>query len=69
MKITIDKAENGYILKYSPQLKQKMFVFQTLEELFNWQFMHFEGRADCFNGDSYGSVKIEYSKKEEKEGC
>jgi len=50
----VDRVCNGYIV----ELPAETNVFATLEEVFEWMLMHYEGRSSCFIGSSYGKVTV-----------
>lgn len=64
MNLEISKARNGYILAHR-SLAGGQEVFPTLDELLQRLLAHYEGRADCFSGSSYGKVNIERGREEE----
>ncbi len=64
----IKKVWNGYILESGGAFTSNTRVFKTIEELFDDLLMRFEGRSDCFNGDSYGRVIIQRQKIEPEKG-
>jgi len=57
MEIKIEKAKNGYILKES-QGTGALKIFYTIQELFDWLLLIFEGKSENFKGDLYGKVEI-----------
>ena len=54
----IEKVKNGYIVN---DISGKE-VFRNIQELFEHLLIVFEGKADCFTGDSYGEIVIKVNK-------
>ena len=59
--MNIKKVTNGYIIKNKFGTEE---IFQSIEEVFNRLLLHFEGKSEKFDGDSYGKVILRNSKKE-----
>ena len=55
-KISIEKCEGGYIVidEYGKKMLQT-----SLEVVFKYLLLKFEGRSKHFAGDSYGYIKVE----------
>jgi len=53
MDIKIKKLDGGYILSDTTD-----HIFTSLDEVFEWLLLHFEGRAPSFYEDLYGKVTI-----------
>ena len=58
--MNIEKIENGYIV-ISGVTNSKQ-CFHTIEEVFKFMLLHYEGKSVTFGGDSYGKVYVEYEK-------
>ena len=58
--IQIEKVYNGYILR--PSLSEAELFLSTID-LFNRLLLLFEGKADTFTGEAYGTVAILYDNK------
>lgn len=50
----IEKVGNGYVVKTLTQT----LIYTTIEEVFAFILLHFEGHCKSFGGDSYGEVII-----------
>jgi len=53
--VEIERIDNGYLIIDKHNQKRKA---DTLEEVFDWMLLHFEGRGKYFGGESFGKVKI-----------
>ena len=53
--MNIEKIDNGYLITDEHRTKRKA---DTLEEVFDWALLHFEGRGKYFGGDSFGKVVV-----------
>lgn len=53
MDLQLRAADGGYILKDTQER-----VFTSLEDVFRYLLLRFEGRSNTFLGDSYGAVQI-----------
>lgn len=51
----IEKVSNGYIVDCA----NSRGVYKTLDEVFTYMLMQFEGRGQYLGGKFYGIVKIE----------
>ena len=54
-KMKIKKASNGYIVKSE---SWDVFVYKTLDEVFELMLLQYEGLSSSFSGDLYGKVQI-----------
>ncbi len=58
MKLTIMKAENGYIIDRDGYYKE-LTVYRTLDEVAEFVLAYFEHRRESWSGDCYGKVTIQ----------
>ena len=58
--VGIESVSNGYIVSF-PGCQE---VHKTLDDVFSSIFQFYEGRAECFRGNSYGKVEIIRAYKE-----
>ncbi len=56
--IEIEQIDNGFIVNEHGSKR----AFLTLEEVFSFLLIAFEGRASTFTGESYGAVQIRRAK-------
>ena len=61
----IDRAGNGYILTKENGLKD---VHLTLESVFSYMLLYFEGRGKYFKDNSFGDVEIHRAPGETHKG-
>ncbi len=54
--VKIKQAMNGFIVTTDNSIEH---VFLTLDEVFDYLLLHYEGRGSTFTGDLYGKVRIE----------
>lgn len=59
--MNIERIDNGYLITDS-HTKRKA---DTIEEVFDWILLHFEGRGKYFSGDSFGKVVVLYKPTKE----
>jgi len=52
--MTIEKIGTGYLIQISYDKR----AYETIEELFQYMLLHYEGKAETFLGDSYGKVIV-----------
>jgi len=69
MKIEIEKAENGYVIKVEKSHGTEKRIFDdlhgTLQSLCEDALLHFEGRARTFTGERYGEIQLKIYYKPE----
>jgi hypothetical protein len=53
-KMTIEKVSNGYVIK---TLTETM-IYASIEEVFKFALVHFEGLSENFGGKLYGKVVV-----------
>lgn len=53
--MTIEKVSNGYVVKTLAEAR----VYTTIDEVFRFALIHFEGLAESFGGPFYGKVTVE----------
>ena len=53
--MNIEKIDNGYLIIDNSKTKRKE---DTLEEVFDFLLLHFEGKGKYFGGNSFGKVVI-----------
>jgi len=51
----IEKIDNGFLITDGLTTKRKA---DTLEQVFDWMLLHFEGKGRYFCGESFGKVVI-----------
>lgn len=61
--ITIEKVDNGYILRGNHWEE----VYSSLEGVFDRLLLAFDGRSKHFSGDHYGEVSIVRGKAADEE--
>lgn len=54
MNITIEKVNNGYIVKTNLET----LVYKTLDEVMEFMLLHYEGLCSSFTGQLFGKVQV-----------
>ena len=58
--ITVTKLEGGYVVT---DIDGRLCVQPTINSVFDLMLLKFEGRANTFSGDKYGSVVVKLVKE------